>query len=103
MLNLLKGFLTDMFYQVFGLQKPRSGMLILTMYAHKRMEEHQLDFDTIEDTFRYGDEVRDKMIVRRYANNSVGLVYRIDEPKRLGQIEEQYVIITCWKRPNWHP
>lgn len=102
MSNILQEFLIGILVQVFGFSKPRSGILMLTMHAHKKMEEYQIDFDTIDDTFRYGDEVKDKMIIRKYANNSVGLVYRIDHMKRLGQTEEQYVIITCWKRHNWH-
>jgi hypothetical protein len=102
MSNILQEFVMDLFSQIFGFQKPRTGRLILSMWAHKKMEEYQLDFDTIDDTFRYGDEVKDGMIVRQYANNSVGIIYKLDDVQPFGKTDKQYVITTCWKRHNWH-
>jgi hypothetical protein len=96
---LMKEFLMDMFRQVFGVQKPRAGKIILTRYTYQKMREYQLDTDTLEDTFRYGEEVNEGKIVRKYANYSVGMFYKLEETQFHKNIkpEEQYVIITCWK------
>jgi hypothetical protein len=86
----MKQFLQEIFRQIFGYQNPRSGKLRLTRYALQRMHEWQLDINTLEDTFRYGDEVKKEMIIRKYRNYSVGLTYKFDSA------DEQFVIITCW-------
>jgi hypothetical protein len=87
----MKEILVEIFRQLFGFQKPRTGKLRLTRYALKRMNEHQLDTDTLEDVFRHGKEVKKEMIIRKYTNYSVGITYRFDDA------EEQFVIITCWR------
>jgi hypothetical protein len=90
-MNILVEFVVDVFNQIFGFQNPRAGKLRLTHYALKRMNEHQLDTGTLEDVFRHGEEVKKEMIIRKYANYSVGITYKFDDA------EEKYVIITCWK------
>jgi hypothetical protein len=87
----MKEFLTEIFNQIFGTQSPRTGKLRLTHYALQRMNEYQLDTDSLEDTFRHGEEVKKQMIIRKYRNYSVGLTYRFDNA------EEKYVVIACWK------
>jgi hypothetical protein len=91
MKHLIQDFLSDILSQLFGYQKPRDGKLRLTHNALNRMHEHQLDEATLEDTFRHGEQVKEKMIVRKYDNYSVGLIFYkpIDE--------NRFVIITCWK------
>jgi hypothetical protein len=42
----MKEILVEIFRQLFGFQKPRTGKLRLTRYALKRMNEHQLDTGT---------------------------------------------------------
>jgi hypothetical protein len=91
MSNILQEFVVDLFNQIFGFQKPRTGKLRLTHYALKSMSEHQLDTDTLEDVFRHGEEVKKEMIIRKYTNYYVGITYRFDDA------EEQFVIITCWR------
>jgi hypothetical protein len=89
----MKEFLVEIFRQIFGIQKPRTGKLRLTHYALKRMNEYQLDTGTLEDVFRHGEEVKKEMIIRKYRNYSIGITYRFDDA------EEQFVIITC-RRSN---
>jgi hypothetical protein len=72
-LNILHGFLVDAFNQVFGSLSPRPGKLRLTRYGLQRMHEYQLDINTLEDTFRRGEEVKKEMIIRKYRDYSVGL------------------------------
>ena len=91
MQQVLKDFLIDAMYQVFGWAKPRDGRLILTRHAVTKMYEYQLDVDTLADVFRHGEEGANGKITRPYANYSVGLYYRYDEA------ENTYVITTCWK------
>jgi ABC-type branched-subunit amino acid transport system ATPase component len=75
----MKEFLTDMFNQIFGFQKPRTGKIIITRYAYQKMREYQLDDKTLEDTFRHGEEVKEGKIIRKYANYSVGIYYKLEE------------------------
>jgi hypothetical protein len=95
----MKEFLMDMFRQVFGVQKPRTGKIILTRYTYQKMREYQLDTDTLEDTFRNGEEVEKGKILRKYANYSVRIYYKLEETQLHKNInsENRYVIITCWK------
>ena len=67
--------------QLFGLQKPRSGKLVLTRYAFQKMAEYQLDRETLENAFRHGRQARAGKITHKYARYSVGLYYkRLDSP-----------------------
>ena len=79
-------------YQIAGWQKPRTDKLVLTHYAFKKMEEQQLNTETLKDVFRYGKEIKQGMIVRQYQNYSVGLTYTLNDTY------DKYLIITCWKR-----
>jgi hypothetical protein len=38
----MKEFLMEIFRQIFGVQKPRTGKVIITRYAHQKMREYQL-------------------------------------------------------------
>jgi len=78
--------------ELFGYVRPRSGKLGLTLHGFQKMQEEGLDVKTLEDAFRHGVEVRDKMIIREYANYTVGLTYGWNETGT------GYLIITCWKR-----
>jgi hypothetical protein len=79
----------------FSVQKARTGKLRITRFAHKRMHEYQLDTAALEDVFRHGKAVKERMIIREYANFSVGIIYKFDEA------EERFLILTCWKRSPW--
>jgi hypothetical protein len=87
--------------QLFGLQKPRSGKLVLTRYAFQKMSDYKLDRDTLENAFRHGRQARVGKITHKYARYSVGLYYkRLDSPIRIDQQsepEDTYLITTCWK------
>jgi hypothetical protein len=91
----MKEFLIEIFRQVFGMQKPRSGNIIITRYAYQKMREYQLDCKTLEDTFRHGEEVEEGKIVRKYANYSVGMFYKVEETQFHKHIksENRYVIL----------
>jgi hypothetical protein len=62
--------------QLFGLQKPRGGKLVLTRYAFQKMTEFKLDRDTLENAFRHGRQARAGKITHKYARYSVGLYYK---------------------------
>jgi hypothetical protein len=75
----MKEFLIGIFNQIFGFQNPRTGKIIITRYAYQKMREYQLDDKTLEDTFRHGEEVKEGKIIRKYANYSVGIYYKLEE------------------------
>jgi hypothetical protein len=85
--------------QLFGLQKPRSGKLVLTRYAFQKMTEYQLDQETLENAFRHGRQARAGKITHKYARYSIGLYYkRLDSPIQNPQESENtYLITTCWR------
>jgi hypothetical protein len=94
MKQLFKDFLQDTIRQLFGVQTPRVGKLILTRHAHQKMQEHQLTTETLKDAFRYG-EAKQKdgkfIITRKYTFTTVGMYYKHDLSSN------KYVITTCWK------
>jgi hypothetical protein len=85
--------------QLFGLQKPRGGKIILTRHAVQKMTEHKLDRETIENAFRHGRQGRSGKIIHKYARYSIGLYYKRIQPtmRNLGQSETTYLITTCWR------
>jgi hypothetical protein len=85
--------------QLFGLQKPRSGKLVLTRYAFQKMTEYQLDQETLENAFRHGRQARAGKITHKYARYSIGLYSkRLDSPIQNPQESENtYLITTCWR------
>jgi hypothetical protein len=89
--QFLKDFAVDMLRQLFGWSKPRQGKLMLTRHALNKMHEYQLSEATLRDVFTYGDEDTNGRIIRHYAEYSVGLYFKVDEPSG------KFVIITCWK------
>jgi hypothetical protein len=91
MKHILKDFLLDMVRQLFGFSKPRQGKLILTRNALAKMHEHQLTITTLRNVFTYGEENKKGRIIRKYADYSVGIYYKLDEANN------KYVITTCWK------
>jgi hypothetical protein len=91
MKHILKDILLEILRQLFGYSKPRQGKLILSRNALNRMHEHQLTVETLHDTFTHGEEDKKNRIIRKYANYSVGLYYKLDEQSN------KYVITTCWK------
>jgi hypothetical protein len=100
---MMKQFIKDIgmevFRQVFGLQKPRTGKIVLARHAFQKMTEHKLDRDTVESAFRYGRRGRAGMIIHKYASYSIGLYYKrlqtsLNNPL---QPEATFLITTCWK------
>jgi hypothetical protein len=87
--------------QLFGIQQPRGGKLTLTAHAVRKMNEYNLDRETIENAFRHGKKGRGATITHRYARYSIGLYYkRIDSPIRKplqSEPENTYLITTCWR------
>src|SRR4029450_5615837 len=85
--------------QLFGLQKPRTGKIVLTRYAFQKMTEHKIDRETLENAFRHGRQGRAGKITHKYARYSVGLYYkRLDSPlQNPREPEDTYLITTCWK------
>lgn len=84
--------------QLFGLQQPRNGKIVLTRHAVQKMTEHKLDSDTIENAFRYGKRGRSGMILHKYARYSIGLYYkRIQPALQKPPLEDTYLITTCWR------
>src|SRR5690349_10768373 len=90
--EFLEELVDEALRQLFGYVKPRSGKLGLTMHGFLKMREYGLDVKTLEDAFRHGVEVKEKMIIREYAGYTVGLTYDWNETGT------GYVIISCWKR-----
>jgi hypothetical protein len=85
--------------QLFGLQKPRGGKIVLTRHAVQKMTEHKLDRETVENAFRHGRRGRAGMIIHKYARYSIGLYYKRLQPpiQKPLQSETTYLITTCWK------
>lgn len=80
-----------MLRQLFGWSKPRQGKLMLTRNALHKMHEYQLSEATLRDVFTYGEEYKNGRIIRKYAQYSVGIYYKVDEQSG------KFVITTCWK------
>ena len=57
--------------QVFGVQKPRSGKIVLARNAFQKMTEHKLDRETLENAFRHGKRGRGGKITHKYARYSI--------------------------------
>ncbi len=101
--DYMKQFIKDMgreaLRQLFGLQKPRGGKIILTRHAVQKMTEHKLDRETLENAFRHGRKGRSGMIIHKYARYSIGLYYKRLQPpiQKPLQSETTYLITTCWK------
>ena len=85
--------------QLSGFQKPRSGKIVLTGYAARKMTEFKLDRETIENAFRHGRQGRAGKIIHKYARYSIGLYYKRIESsiQKPLQSENTYLITTCWK------
>jgi len=96
MKTFIKEFGIDIIRQLFGLSKPREGVIISTPYTLKKRREYGVDIATLEDVFRHGKGNKHK-IVQRYANSIVGLYYKAVKPTRFHP-ESKYLITTCWKR-----
>ena len=56
------------------------------------MYENQLYPEILENTFRYGVEIRKGLIVKKHAKYTVGLYYKYDDA------EEEYKITFVYKR-----
>ena len=92
MKQIILDFLSDTLEQIFGVKTPKSGKLGITYWGVKRMNEYGITFKDLEDVFRYGEEVKPEMIIRKYQNYQIGLTYKY----HMG--DDRYMIITCWKR-----
>jgi hypothetical protein len=85
--------------QLFGLPKPRAGKIALSSHAFRKMTEHKLDRETLENAFRHGRQGRPGKIIHKYARYSIGLYYKRIQPtmRNLSQPETTYLITTCWR------
>jgi hypothetical protein len=99
MKQLIKDIGREALRQLFGLQKPRGGKIVLTSHAVRKMTEYKLDRQTIENAFRHGRQGRSGMIIHKYARYSIGLYYKRLQPpiQNLTQPEITYLITTCWR------
>ena len=99
MKQLIKDIGKEALRQLFGLQKPRGGKIILTRHAVQKMTEHKLDRETLENAFRHGRKGRSGIIIHKYARYSIGLYYKRIESsiQKPLQSENTYLITTCWK------
>ena len=95
----MKEFLRDILRQVFGLTKPRTGNIVLSRHAFKKMEEYGMDYNTILDSFRYGEGITPTMIIHKYVNYKVGMYYKQDGISPNGK--HMYLILTVWKQEDW--
>ena len=92
----MKKFIHDLLRGVLRALKPRCGKLILTRHACGKMYEHYLDNETVRDVYRYGEEIKKNMIVRKYRNYTAGIIIEPDEANT-----NRFIVVTCWKRENW--
>ena len=85
---------------VFTTSKVRLGRLQLSMLGFMRMKEYKLTPEILIDTFRYGKEEVQGMIVQKYDEYSVGMYYAKNESYVFrGDLESvRFVITTCWKQ-----
>ena len=99
MKQLIKDIGREALRQLFGLQKPRGGKIVLTSHAVRKMTEYKLDRHTLENAFRHGRRGRAGMIIHKYARYSIGLYYKRIESsiQKPLQSENTYLITTCWK------
>ena len=99
MKQLIKDIGREALRQLFGLQKPRGGKIVLTRHAVQKMTEYKLDRQTIENAFRHGRHGRGGKIIHTYARYSIGLYYKRIESsiQKTLQSENTYLITTCWK------
>jgi hypothetical protein len=99
MRQIIKDIGMEIFRQVFGVQKPRGGRLVLTRHAFQKMTEHNIDRETLENAFRHGKRGRAGMMTHKYARYSIGLYYKRLQTsiKSPVQSENTYLITTCWK------
>jgi hypothetical protein len=87
----MKQILLDILRQLFGIQEPRAGKLVMTHRATTEMYQNGLNTEILKDVFRYGTETRPGLIVRKYAKYTVGLYYKYDI------VEENYKITFVYK------
>ena len=92
----MKKWVFDGVRQLRRFLHPRRGKLILTRHACGKLCEEFLDQETVADVYRYGEEIKKNMIVRRYANYTAGIIIQPDESNA-----KQVLVTTCWKRENW--
>jgi hypothetical protein len=85
--------------QLFGLQKPTGGKIVLSPHAASKMTEYKLDRETLENAFRHGRQTGAGTIIHKYARFSIGLYYKRIESsiQKPLQSENTYLITTCWK------
>jgi hypothetical protein len=92
----MKKWLFDGVRQFRRFLRPRRGKLILTRHACGKLQEEFLDRETVCDVYRYGEEIKKNMIVRRYAHYTAGIIIQPDEDNA-----RHVLVTTCWKRENW--
>ena len=97
MYTFLKDCLKEIARQVFGVhsQSNRTGKLVLTKHALRKMYENRLTKRHIRDTFARGELVKENMIIREYNGYAIGLLVKYDAAKN------QQVLLSCWKRKSW--
>ena len=50
----------------------------------------------MQDVYRYGEEIKKNMIVRKYRNYTAGIIIEPDATN-----SNCFIVATCWKRENW--
>jgi hypothetical protein len=87
---------------IFNHTNKRLGRLQLSLLGFRRMHEHNLTTDILEETFRFGKEIEPQKIVLDFRDYSVGILYVKDERMVFrGDLSAVlFVIITCWKEVN---
>jgi hypothetical protein len=91
-------FLEQTLDQLFGMKPAKKGKLGITYFGLKKMKDEGLDYKTLEEVFRYGEEIKqDKdhnmhMLVRKYKEYTVGLTCQYHRE------DERYMITNCWTR-----
>ena len=90
----MKAWIQEIIRQVFQITEPRRGDLWLTKTAAKRMQEHKLTIEDVEDAFAYGKAKKDDpgLIMRKFPYKQVFIRVKQDEYR-----ENTYMVITCWK------
>jgi hypothetical protein len=87
---------------IFNHTNKRLGRLQLSLLGFRRMQEHKLTVETLEETFRYGKEIEPQKIVLSFRDYTVVILYARDERFVFrGDLSAiRFVVITCWKEVN---
>jgi len=85
---------------IYNASNTRLGRMSLTTSSFLDMQRWGITGDELEETFRYGEEMKPGKIVFSYGNYEIGLFFVKDETRvwRGDVTQERFVIIACWRR-----